>query len=484
MNIKASKIIPKFSIIIGTYNCKKFLEFAILSVLQQTFKDFELIIIDDGSTDGSQNLIKEFAIKDKRIRFFFHKRNSGKDSVPKNFGIRKSRGKYICFLDSDDVWNPEKLQEQNSHLKDSTIMLCTSCEYINEKGKRYTGFFMHYFRKFLQKKFFSTGFVSFYMYNPVIFSSVLIKTKIIKKYMLNENPEFVGIIDLELWLRIFKDEKNQNKITFINKDLVKIRRRSNSLNRDYRRASIRSMHCVSKSFIDRKDYKYFYVFIVGIALRSLKTLLNYSYYRVRKFLLIFLLMFAASYALIFQSPLFWHFGNYLIDYNDFEKKEALVILSGNGGNRYVNLEYQKRFLDIKQIINKYDYENIIILGREQEIQEVEILTALIAAEGIDKEKITAINDNFGSTFKNILYIDDILKEKNIKSINFVTAPWHSHKSKLIWQKNSNIDLNIIPNLDNPFDYTFNKKKLSYENIKVIIYETLSKFYNRALGNID
>jgi len=137
----------------------------------------------------------------------------------------------------------------------------------------------------------------------------------------------------------------------------------------------------------------------------------------------------------------------------------------------------KRFLDIKQIINKYDYENIIILGREQEIQEVEILTALIVAEGIDKKKITAINDNFGSTFKNILYIDDILKEKNIKSINFVTAPWHSHKSKLIWQKNSNVDLNIISNLDNPFDYTFNKKKLSYENIKVIIYLWFSVFFN-------
>ena len=126
-----------------------------------------------------------------------------------------------------------------------------------------------------------------------------------------------------------------------------------------------------------KDYKYFYVFIVEIT-TSLKTLLNYSYYRVRKFLLIFLLMFGVSYALIFQSPLFWHFGNYLIDYNTFEKKEALVILSGNGGNKYVNLEYQKRFLDIKQIINNYDYENIIILGREQEIQEVEIGATYIA----------------------------------------------------------------------------------------------------------
>ena len=355
MNIKKNHSKPKFSVIIGTYNCKKFLKIAILSVLKQSFKDFELIIVDDGSTDGSQKLIKELASKDKRIRFFFHKKNSGKDSVPKNFGIRKSRGKYICFLDSDDVWNPEKLQEQNSHLKDSTIMLCTSCEYINEKGKRYTGFFMHYFRKFLQKKFFSTGFVSFYMYNPVIFSSVLIKAKIIKKYMLNENSELVGIIDLELWLRIFKDEKNQSKITFINKDLVKIRRRSNSLNRDYRRASIRSMHCVSKSFIDRKDYKYFYVFIVGIALRSLKTLLNYSYYRIRKFLLLSLFLIIGFYAIIFQTPLLWNFGNYLIHYDKFERQDALVIISGNGGDKYINLEYQKRFLDIKKIITTYEY---------------------------------------------------------------------------------------------------------------------------------
>ena len=101
-----------------------------------------------------------------------------------------------------------------------------------------------------------------------------------------------------------------------------------------------------------------------------------------------------------------------------------------------------------------------------------------------KKKITAINDNFGSTFKNILFIDQILKEKSIKSINFVTAPWHSHKSKLIWKKNSNIEVNIVANLDNPFDYTFDKKKLSYDSIKVVIYETLSKFYNKLVGNID
>ena len=156
-------------------------------------------------------------------------------------------------------------------------MICTSCKYIDIAGKKYSSFFMHCFRKSLQKIFFKVASVSFYMYNPVIFSSVLIKTKSIKEYMFNEKPEFIGIVDLQLWLRMFCDGRNANKIIFINQDLVKIRRRSDSLNRDFRTASIRSMHCVTKSFLERKDYKYFYVFLAGIGLRALKTIIKFSY---------------------------------------------------------------------------------------------------------------------------------------------------------------------------------------------------------------
>ena len=86
----------------------------------------------------------------------------------------------------------------------------------------------------------------------------MIKTSIMKKYMLNEKSEFIGIIDLELWLRMFNDIKK--KIIFINEDLVQIRRRYNSLNRDYKRASIRSMHCVTKHFIEEKILNFFMFF--------------------------------------------------------------------------------------------------------------------------------------------------------------------------------------------------------------------------------
>ena len=474
---------PKFSVIIGNYNCKKFLKLTIDSVLAQTYKNFELIIIDDGSTDGSQNLIKSISLKDIRIRYFLRKNNSGKDAVPKNFGVKKARGEYICILDSDDVWDKNKLEVQNSYLKKDTIMVCSSCEYIDESNMKYAGFFMHHFRKFLQKNFFKSGLVSFYMYNPVIFSSTVIKKEILKKYMFNENSDFVGIIDLELWLRLFIDKNKLSKIIFINKDLVKIRRRSDSLNRDYRRASIRSMHCLTKSFILTKNYKYFYYFIVGVILRALKTILNYSYYKFKKYIVTSFFLIISSYVLIFHTPLIWHLGNDLIYYDNFEKKDALVIISGNGSSKYINLEYQKRFLDIKEIINNHEYENIIILGRTQELREVEILASLIRSEGVDKKNITTINDNL-STYNNVLSINKVLTKKNISAINLITSPYHTNRSKMIWRKNTNIELNIIENKDNPFNYKFSKKIFSLERIRVVFYEHLSYIYNKLLNQVD
>jgi glycosyltransferase involved in cell wall biosynthesis len=480
---KSKKNNPKFSIIVGVYNTKNFFKLTLLSVLTQSYRDFELIIVDDGSTDGTDKLIKEFALKDDRIRAFYLKKNSGKDSVPRNFGIHKAKGQYICFVDSDDLWHKEKLLKQDKSLKNDTIMVCTSCRYIDEKGKNSNSFFMHYFRKFLQKKFFKSGFVSFHMYNPVIFSSTVIKKKILKKYMFNENLDFVGIIDLELWLRLFIDKNKLDKIIFINKDLVKIRRRQDSLNREYRRASIRSMHCLTKNFILTKNYKYFYYFIVGVILRALKTILNYLYHKFKRYIVASFFLVISFHVLIFHTPLVWYLGNHLIYYDNFEKKDALVIISGNGSSNYINLEYQKRFLDIKEIVNDYDYKNIIILGRKQELREVEILTSLIRSEGIDKKHITTINDNL-STYNNVLSINKVLMKKNITGINLITSPYHTNRSKKIWEKNTKIDLNIIENKDNPLNYEFSKKIFSFEKIKVVFYEHFSYIYSKLRNQAD
>jgi len=100
---------PMVSVIIPTYNRNNTLKRAIRSVLNQTFQDFEIVVIDDASTESPEKLITAF--NDARIRYFCHESNRGAN-VARNTGINASSGKYIAFLDSDDEWLPEKLECQ------------------------------------------------------------------------------------------------------------------------------------------------------------------------------------------------------------------------------------------------------------------------------------------------------------------------------------------------------------------------------------
>ena len=96
------------SIILPTYNRSRFLSETINSVLNQTYKDFELIIIDDGSTDDTADLIRKYTEQDNRVKYFFQE--NMERSQARNNGIEKSNGKYICFLDSDDAFLPNHLK--------------------------------------------------------------------------------------------------------------------------------------------------------------------------------------------------------------------------------------------------------------------------------------------------------------------------------------------------------------------------------------
>ena len=102
---------PTVSVIIPTYNRAHLVGRAIQSVLDQTYKDFELIVVDDGSNDNTEYIIKEFQKKDERIKYVAYKKNKG-GSAARNAGIKSSKGEYIAFLDSDDEWLSEKLEKQ------------------------------------------------------------------------------------------------------------------------------------------------------------------------------------------------------------------------------------------------------------------------------------------------------------------------------------------------------------------------------------
>ncbi|WIM43915.1 glycosyltransferase family 2 protein [Methanosarcina mazei] len=100
---------PKVSVIIPTYNRAHLIPRAIKSVLNQTYLDIEIIIVDDSSTDNTEEIVKDF--KDRRLKYIRHNINKGA-SAARNTGIRESRGKYIAFQDSDDEWFSNKLEKQ------------------------------------------------------------------------------------------------------------------------------------------------------------------------------------------------------------------------------------------------------------------------------------------------------------------------------------------------------------------------------------
>lgn len=124
------------SVIIPNYNCEKFVSQTIGSVLGQTYDNWEMIIIDDCSTDNSVSIIEKYANTDKRIHLIKLDKKSGA-SKARNIGLQYAKGDYIAFLDSDDYWDKNKLYEQISFMQNRNIALSyTSYIKINENGKK------------------------------------------------------------------------------------------------------------------------------------------------------------------------------------------------------------------------------------------------------------------------------------------------------------------------------------------------------------
>lgn len=106
---------PLISIIITCFNREKYINEAIDSALRQTYSNYEIVFIDDGSTDDSASIAKSYG---NQVRYF-HQENKGA-SAAKNAGVLVSQGEFISFLDSDDLWSPDKLQRQMAHLSEFT----------------------------------------------------------------------------------------------------------------------------------------------------------------------------------------------------------------------------------------------------------------------------------------------------------------------------------------------------------------------------
>lgn len=124
------------SIVTPVYNSEKFISETIDSIQNQTYKHWELILVDDCSSDNSYDIISEYIKYDKRIRYIKLEKNSGA-AVSRNTGIKNARGRFIAFLDSDDIWLPEKLEKQVKYMLDKKIgFTFTSYRYMKEDGTK------------------------------------------------------------------------------------------------------------------------------------------------------------------------------------------------------------------------------------------------------------------------------------------------------------------------------------------------------------
>lgn len=123
------------SVIVPVYNIMDCLPKCVQSICDQTYTNLEILLVDDGSTDGTEKLVDELAKKDERIRVF-HKPNGGSSSA-RNLGIREARGKYLGFVDSDDYIEPEMYQELLTCIQENGVRMAqTSRDEIDEQGNR------------------------------------------------------------------------------------------------------------------------------------------------------------------------------------------------------------------------------------------------------------------------------------------------------------------------------------------------------------
>ena len=211
---------PKVTVILTSYNQAQYVAQAIQSVLNQTFTDFELFIVDDGSTDNSQEIIKTFT--DPRIKFFLYRKNLGALKAIKE-PINSANGKYIATQHSDDLWTADKLEKQVDFLeKNPDYAACfTQAEFIDETGNLYELPETHpYHNIFEQKNRTREEWLNYLFWNMSSFctpSSLVVNDKNFSSF----NTCLFQLSDYFIWLNVCK---NKN-IYVLNEKLTKFRLR-------------------------------------------------------------------------------------------------------------------------------------------------------------------------------------------------------------------------------------------------------------------
>lgn len=260
---------PKVSVIIPTYNSAKYIIETINSIINQTVAPFEIIVVDDGSTDET-GLLLESRFGDK-IHYIYQE-NRG-PAPARNTGIRNARGNLIAFIDADDLWLPQKLEKQIIYLKDNPeiALVYTNLYLFSDEGiKSPVKFRPHY----------GDGFLHLLRRNYIATSTVLVKKECFDKLgLFDERPEIEAAEDYEMWLRISR----YFKIGCIKEKLAKHRVSSLSHSRVLER-QIRAGTLVKRQYLDTLPNNKQMQKLKALCWREFHQNSAYAYFYQKKFL--------------------------------------------------------------------------------------------------------------------------------------------------------------------------------------------------------
>lgn len=223
------------------YNGEKLIEETIDSIIGQVYKNWELIIVDDKSTDNTCNLINKYILKDERIKLIQLNENCGGPAKPRNIGIKNSSSEYIALIDSDDIWHENKLLECSKYLDNDIIYHREQCFSKNiEDGKLCptdnTDNINNLHRYLLTKG---------NIFSP---SAIVIKKEILLQNKFNETLQYHGVEDFDLWLRLAKQEIFSYK--FIDKVLGYYRLHDEGISKNFKKHGQKERQLIKDHFAE------------------------------------------------------------------------------------------------------------------------------------------------------------------------------------------------------------------------------------------
>ena len=261
------------SVILPTHNSSKWVQSSIESVLSQSHTELELIVIDDGSCDETISIISKLANTDGRLKFISRPACSGGPATPRNQGIEIATGNYLAFIDSDDLWHPQKLEFQLLAMKDNCLNFLSSQHSIFHNTPPTTTKITHLAR--VRRK----NAKHLILKNWVVTSSAIIEKSLIGKTRFNQDFNYIGIEDYIMWLDLH--QKTSIKSGVLMSPLVLYRLRNDSLSASKPLMAKKIFHLLSNYSLNGKTlgwkkYYYFTTYVISVSYTHLTLPTIYS----------------------------------------------------------------------------------------------------------------------------------------------------------------------------------------------------------------